>query len=409
MGKRYERNKKNVSENKNTLERLHTDRETLQNEYAPLSLLESIQGLLDDEATEAIQGVRAVGELESKRIESETDTAEEEKKQITSEINSEIAKLNAGLEKLRRSGSIEFGKKAVEQSSQEYKKQIDKFKSLISEMGEHVSDAGVSAGSIEGTGIAETDNIGDTPLPFNEGDTIFIPHNENDTVLGVHIQGLLPEQYKSVISSRYEMSEPRVRNVFDRFSSTLEVQDAEYSPGQTPHYSPVGYPGHPRGVYYNATEDMNNPRGQGSTYFHELGHMIDHASTGYQGNLSNSYDFANALIADGQNVLSMYSSMSPEQQSNFSNYIHQDFAHSFSDLIDATTNGQLYGSYGHSREYWQRDGNLQAEAFAHFFEASMGGGQKMELLSNLFPTSFGMFSDMIDSLQDNTMVKTLRR
>lgn len=143
MGQRYEKSKKNVSENKKTLERLHTDKDTLQNEYASLSLLDSIQGLLDDEATDAIQGVKAVGEFESQRIESETDTAEEEKKQIAGEINSEIAKLNSGLEKLRKSGNIEFGRKAVEQSGQEYKKQIDKFRDLLGELG----DAGAIAGS----------------------------------------------------------------------------------------------------------------------------------------------------------------------------------------------------------------------------------------------------------------------
>ena len=81
MGQRYEKSKKNVSESKKTLERLHSDKDTLQNEYTPLSLLDSIQGLLDDEATDAIQGVRAVGELESQRIESETDTAEGQKRQ----------------------------------------------------------------------------------------------------------------------------------------------------------------------------------------------------------------------------------------------------------------------------------------------------------------------------------------
>lgn len=80
MGQRYEKSKKNVSENKKTLERLHSDKDTLQNEYASLSLLDSIQGLLDDEATDAIQVVRNVGEIESQRIESETNTAEEEKK-----------------------------------------------------------------------------------------------------------------------------------------------------------------------------------------------------------------------------------------------------------------------------------------------------------------------------------------
>ncbi len=156
MGQRYEKSKKNVSENKKTLERLHSDKDTLQNEYAPLSLLDSIQGLLDDETNDAIQGVKAVGELESQRIESETDTAEEEKREISGEIQSEISKLNAGLEKLRKSGNIEFGRKAVEQSSQEYKKQVEKFRALLGELG----DAGAissSAGAVaELGGIADS-------------------------------------------------------------------------------------------------------------------------------------------------------------------------------------------------------------------------------------------------------------
>ena len=179
MGQRYEKSKKNVSENKKTLEKLRLDKDTLQNEYAPLSLLDSIQGLLDDEATDAIQGVRTVGEVESQRIELETDTAEEEKKQITGEINGEIAKLNAGLEKLRKSGNIEFGRRAVEQSSQEYKKQIDKFKSLIGELGEHASESGTSvSSSIESVDGAISESISDAPIPWNEGETINVPHLE---------------------------------------------------------------------------------------------------------------------------------------------------------------------------------------------------------------------------------------
>lgn len=150
MGQRYEKSKKNVSENKKTIEQLRSDKDTLHNEFAPLGLLDSIQGLLDDEVMYAIQGVRAVGELESHRIESETDAAEDEKKQIASEIQSEISKLNAGLEKLRRSGDIGFGKKAVDQSAQVYKKQIDKFKALIGELGESTRDSLGSGDSADG-------------------------------------------------------------------------------------------------------------------------------------------------------------------------------------------------------------------------------------------------------------------
>lgn len=181
MGQRYEKSKKNVADNKQTLERLRTDKDTLQNEYAPLSLLDSIQGLLDDEASDAIHGVKAVGEYESQRIESETDTAEEEKEQVVGEINQEIAKLNAGLEKLRRASGLEFGKKAVEQSSVEYKKQIDKFKSLLGELGEHTSDIGMAnASGIEGVGGVVVENTDEESRPLREGETVYISHSDQD-------------------------------------------------------------------------------------------------------------------------------------------------------------------------------------------------------------------------------------
>lgn len=137
--------------------------------------------------------------------------------------------------------------------------------------------------------------------------------------------------------------------------------------------------------------------------------MIDHAACNYQNNLSNIPEFAAALIDDGQRILNLYNNLSPERQAAFLNRIRQNSAHSFSDLIDATTNGQLHGSYGHSRNYWTRAGNLQAEAFAHFFEASMGGQDKLELLSNFFPTAFGIFSSMIDSIRPDNQVRILSR
>lgn len=227
--------------------------------------------------------------------------------------------------------------------------------------------------------------------------------------LGVLTRGNIPDGYLNVISTRHENGETGVRRVFDHFTNQMVIQNANYPPNQTAHYSPLNYEGHRRGVYYNATSDMTNPRGAGTTYFHELAHMIDHAATGYQGNLSRSPEFGNALIEDGQRILSLYNNLTPERQNAFLNRIRGDSAHSFSDLIDATTNGQLHGSYGHSREYWTRPGNLQAEAFAHFFEASMGDPDKLELLSNFFPTAFGIFTTMIDSIQPDQYVRVLER
>ena len=108
-------------------------------------------------------------------------------------------------------------------------------------------------------------------------------------------------------------------------------------------------------------------------------------------------------------MVPLYNNLSTERQTAFLTRIRQDSAHSFSDLIDATTNGQLHGNYGHSRNYWTRPGNLQAEAFAHFFEASMGDQGKLELLANFFHTAFGIFSSMIDSIRQDNISRVLSR
>lgn len=227
--------------------------------------------------------------------------------------------------------------------------------------------------------------------------------------LGVLTKGTLASDYVAVLEQRRDASNSTICKVFNTFSNKLNIRSSDLPSSETPHYSPMNIPGHPRGVYYNANADMDNPRGAGSTFFHELGHMIDHAATDFQGNLSNTAEFENALREDGNRLLSLYNNLSADSRNSFLTRIRQDSAHSFSDLIDATTHGQLRGAYGHSRGYWDRPGNLQAEAFAHFFEASMGGGDKLEMLANFFPTAFGVFSDLIDSIHTNVLECTLER
>ncbi|MCD8361499.1 MAG: hypothetical protein LUC98_00850 [Lachnospiraceae bacterium] len=262
--------------------------------------------------------------------------------------------------------------------------------------------------------VQEYDNVslGDQSTRASFVQSLQTPNVNNSSYqycLGVLTQGGTPDGYLAAISQRHENAEQNVKEVFDHFAGKLMIRDSEYPPDQSAHYSPANYIGHSRGVYYNAASDMHNPRGAGTTYFHELAHMIDHASCNYQNNLSNTPEFGAALVEDGQRILNLYNNLSPERQNDFLIRIRQNSAHSFSDLLDATTNGQLHGSYGHSRSYWGRSGNLQAEAFAHFFEASMGSQGKLELLANFFPTAFGIFSSMIDSIRPDNHVRSLSR
>lgn len=374
MGQRYEKSKKNVSENKQTLERLHTDRDTLRDEYAPLSLLDSIQGLLDDEASDAVQDVRAVGEFESQRIESETDTAEEDKKQIAGEINSEIAKLNAGLEKLRRSGNIEFGKRAVEQNSQEYKKQIDKFKSLIGELGEHISDGSTTGGT--SAELHSAFNPETTQINFEEhtqsdsnafstqarysnlSNTAFSKMNPNRVRVADLAFGNAPQNIVDELNAHADHLQPTMDTGYSFNEIGQRVKDGCY-------YSPVDH-------QVRMDETLSDDE-YGEILPHELSHFLDH-ERGWE---SRSPEFVNAVQAD-------YHSMdksTTEGRARMNEMLDDAFStgaafdRNVSDIISAVfvndpeivqrfhEEGVPY--YQHSNEYWADPFAREAEIYAN--------------------------------------------
>ncbi len=257
------------------------------------------------------------------------------------------------------------------------------------------------------TGTAEADNLFIQELGNLAGS---VGSDKAQYCLGVLTKGNIPFGYMDIISERYQNAEENVKRVFDNFTDKLNIQDADFPPDQLAHYSPASYMGHPRGVYYNAAADMDNPRGNGTTYFHELAHMIDHAATGNQGNMSNTCEFGRALMEDGQRILNVYNSATLEQQREFINSLRADHrTHSFQDLLDATTNGAISVGWVHPRDYWQDAGSLQTEAFAHFFEASMGSPDKLERFARYFPKSFTVFRRMIEDMLSDEDVRLTER
>lgn len=214
---------------------------------------------------------------------------------------------------------------------------------------------------------------------------------------GITALGQIPAGYEQIILNRYDQSRGDTWNLISQYADQLVIQNTEYPPKKDAHYSPVSYLGHPQGVYYNAQLDMTNPRGPGTTYFHELGHMLDHAVGSYQAHLSDDPEFHAALIADGQRAMQIVNAMNDQQREQFQNRLFSHEAHSCSDLLDAVTNGALCGRYGHDREYWSHPGSLQKEAFAHFFEASMGNEQKLSMLASVFPNGYRKFQELISS------------
>ena len=170
---------------------------------------------------------------------------------------------------------------------------------------------------------------------------------------------------------------------------------ADSGPGPS-HYSPAEH-----GVYYNAAEDEKNVRGAGATYYHELGHMIDHVCMRYQNLMSENAVFHHALVSDGQRLIQCYNNSTPEQRERAVRNLCEGAWHSCSDLANFATNGHVCGGWGHSEEYCARAWAMEHEAFAHFFEASMGDSIKLQRLTKLFPNSVRVFNQMLDAIIKN--------
>lgn len=148
MGQKYESKKKSVSENRESMETNTNEQSTLREEYSILSSLDGLISDLEDETVESIGRVEDVGKLEENRIEEEKEDIIEEREEIVGEIEDELEKLQSSLRKMEQLDKFEFGSIANAGAKNEYKKLIDKYSELISELAENDNNysKGIDAG-----------------------------------------------------------------------------------------------------------------------------------------------------------------------------------------------------------------------------------------------------------------------
>lgn len=211
--------------------------------------------------------------------------------------------------------------------------------------------------------------------------------------LGVKTKGVMPKEYVDAITARHTGADSEAKRVFDKYSKKLMVRNCAYEGGA--HYNPRT---ERRGVFFNAEKDNINPRGIGKTFFHECGHMIDHAACDYGGFVSDSSEFKEALIKDGKAIVSVYEGLTDEAKTIFVSSLKTDYFASISDLIYPLSGKKIRGKWGHDNQYWETGSNIQKEAFAHFFEASMGDISKKDMLKMVFPESMACFDKMLRAM-----------
>lgn len=168
----------------------------------------------------------------------------------------------------------------------------------------------------------------------------------------------------------------------------------------TAFYSPAS-----RAIKFNLESDLSNPCGTLSTYFHEVGHMIDFQVNSAH-RLSDDRDFINALHDDcekyfkhteqryGCNREDAYYHVSRELMSN--NNLYADV----SDIMGGLTKCQCQNLWGHSLSYWEhKPERVQREAFANMYSVAFGSQERVDAMRKYFPTAYARFEQILEGLR----------
>jgi len=158
-----------------------------------------------------------------------------------------------------------------------------------------------------------------------------------------------------------------------------------------------------RRIYFNLEEDLDNSLGKGSTYFHEVGHFIDHQSATEEGEwLSSNRMFKGAIQSDVndyvQRTMNENKCSKEEAYSIISYELRDDRLANVSDIFGSVTDCKCQGYWGHDADYWKIEGKMEKEAFANMFESSMGIKYKAEDMKKYFPNAYYIFKELLEDI-----------
>ena len=165
------------------------------------------------------------------------------------------------------------------------------------------------------------------------------------------------------------------------------------------HYDP--YKKH---IKFNLESDLDNPCGRLTTYFHEVGHMID-----FQANVSHKIsddkEFQTLLVNDCRNYIDKVMNRYGCSEDTACWYISQellvqnDLYADVSDILGGLTDGKCQNLWGHTRAYWQSDSTrIYREAFANMYSTSMSSNAKINVMKNYFPTAYSRFEELLEDM-----------
>lgn len=136
-------------------------------------------------------------------------------------------------------------------------------------------------------------------------------------------------------------------------------------------------------IHLNMYNDLHDPRGAATGYFHEFGHQIDE-KLGWK--FTKDSTLGDKLRNDFYNISN--EEIYDEINTNYK-------ASSASDMIGGLSKGEIRGRYGHKQDYWETESNITSEFFAHFIEAQFDS-ERRKILESTFPDSYNYVEEMLE-------------
>lgn len=192
-----------------------------------------------------------------------------------------------------------------------------------------------------------------------------------------------------------EGTNPITKEIYEEYKSNVRIVDYDFK--GTPFYNSLL-----KGIKLNAMADLHNPTGYMSTYFHEVGHMIDDYAGNGHAWLSSDPDFIKYLRQDvdayiNKTVIILHCDLT-EAYDLISEEICGNWSANVSDIFGSLTGCRCQGDWGHHITYWEADSSrVEKEAFANMFEASIGDSKKLETMKAFFPNAYARFEYIVRS------------
>ena len=218
----------------------------------------------------------------------------------------------------------------------------------------------------------------------------------------------LSQEYKDAIMERLDNGTELGQALYANFVWEGNVKDTDAS--RTAHYRPGVATA---GIFVNEEYDLNNPRGNASAFLHEQGHAIHLRGMGSEARTIER-DLERAAVEDFE-ALRNNAQNAKLTDRRFMNNLEREFSvrsglssagyvrSSASDITEGVTarsdvnlpffNARERGGFGHGSSYWERQGSLGREIFAHVFEAQFDS-RRMEALRSYYPQTVERFEEI---------------